>query len=111
MARIREPRTPRRRDRMGDVGLLIFLLMTILGGVALMIAAMHNRRVIREMEHRERLAMIDRGLIPPPETNPAAFEAAAGFGEPPNDQRDRGTRYRTAGVLLIGFGFGLVFVI
>ena len=96
---------------MGDVGLLIFLLMTILGGVALMIAAMHNRRVIREMEHRERLAMIERGLMPPPETDPAAFEAAAGFAEPAKDGQDRSYRYRTAGVLLIGFGLGLVFVI
>jgi hypothetical protein len=96
---------------MGDVGLLIFLLMMILGGVALMIAAMHNRRIIREMEHRERLAMIERGLMPPPETNPAAFEAAAGFAEPPKDEQARTYRYRTAGVLLIGFGLGLVFVI
>src|SRR5262249_10117748 len=96
---------------MGDVGLLIFLLMTILGGVALMIAAMHNRRVIREMEHRERLAMIERGLMPPPETNPAAFEAAAGFTEPAKGEQDRSFRYRPAGVLLIGFGLGLVFVI
>jgi hypothetical protein len=96
---------------MGDVGLILFLLMTIVAGAALMIAAMHNRRLIREMEHRERLAMIERGVMPSPESNPAAFEAAAGFLEPDKDETNRTQRYRTAGVLLIGFGLGLVFVI
>ncbi len=96
---------------MGDVGLILFLLMTIVAGVALMIAAMNNRRLIREMEHRERLAMIERGVMPSPEANPAAFEAAAGFLEPDKDEVNRSQRYRTAGVLLIGLGLGLVFVI
>jgi len=96
---------------MGDVGLILFLLMTIVAGAALMIAAMHNRRLIREMEHRERLAMIERGVMPSPEANPAAFEAAAGFLEPDKDAVNRSQRYRTAGVLLIGLGLGLVFVI
>ena len=96
---------------MGDVGLILFLLMTIVAGAALMIAAMHNRRLVREMEHRERLAMIEKGVMPSPETNPAAFEAAAGFLEPDKDEVNRSQRYRTAGVLLIGFGLGLVFVI
>lgn len=96
---------------MGDVGLILFLLMTIVAGAALMIAAMHNRRLVREMEHRERLAMIERGVMPSPESNPAAFEAAAGFLEPDKDEVNRSQRYRTAGVLLIGFGLGLVFII
>jgi hypothetical protein len=96
---------------MGDVGLILFLLMTIVAGAALMIAARHNRRLVREMEHRERLAMIERGVMPSPESNPAAFEAAAGFLEPDKDEVNRTQRYRTAGVLLIGLGLGLVFVI
>jgi len=96
---------------MGDFGLIVFLLMTIIAGVVLMMVAMNNRRAIREMEHRERLAMIERGVVPSPETNPAAFEAATGFSEPSKDDLDRTRRYRTAGVLLIGFGFGLIFVI
>src|SRR5262245_63920846 len=96
---------------MGEGGIVIFLVMTIVAGVALMIAAMHNRRIFREMEHRERLAMIERGVVPSPETNPAAFEAAAGFSEPDKDEAARQQRYRTAGVMLIGFGLGLMFVI
>jgi hypothetical protein len=96
---------------MGDGGIIIFLVMTILSGVALMMAAMNNRRKIREMEHRERLAMIERGVAPSPESNPAAFEAAVGFSEPSKEETQRSQRYRTAGVMLIGFGFGLIFVI
>ena len=96
---------------MGDGGIIIFFVMIIMAGVGLMIAAMHNRRKIREMEHRERLAMIERGVVPSPETNPAAFEAGVGFTEPDKDEVARQQRYRTAGVLLIGFGFGMIFVI
>jgi hypothetical protein len=97
--------------RMGDGGIIIFLVMTIFAGVALMMAAMNNRRKIREMEHRERLAMIERGVVPSPETNPAAFEAAAGFAPPSKDEVEHHQRYRTAGILLIGLGFGLMFII
>ena len=96
---------------MGDTGLILFLLMTIVAGVVLMIVAMQNRGKIREMEHRERLAMIERGVVPSPETNPAAFEAAAGLSQPDKDEVTRQQRYRTAGVMLIGLGFGLIFVI
>lgn len=96
---------------MGDFGLIVFLLMMIIAGVVLMTVAMNNRRAIREMEHRERLAMIERGVVPSPESNPAAFEAATGLSDASKDDLDRSRRYRTAGVLLIGFGFGLIFVI
>ena len=96
---------------MGELGMFIFMVLIIIAGVSLMIAAMTNRRKIREMEHRERLAMIDRGLMPSPESNPAGFDAAAGLAEAPTEVPDRRNRYRTAGVLLIGFGVGLMFLI
>ena len=85
---------------MSDNGIVLFLLMSIVAGVVLMVAAMNNRRKIREMEHRERLAMIERGAVPPPETNPAAFEAAVGFADDSNVSADTSDRYRTAGVLM-----------
>ena len=91
------------------VATLVVFSMIILAGVSLMIAAMFNRRGLREMEHRERLAMIERGLMPSPESDPGGFESAAGFksiGESP-----AGVRYRTAGVLMIGFGFALLMLI
>jgi hypothetical protein len=78
--------------------------LIILSGVGLMIAAMMNRRSIREMEHRERLAMIDRGLLPSPESDPGGFESGAGL---PSTAHEPGVRYRTAGVMMIGLGLGL----
>lgn len=96
---------------MGELAIFIFMVLIIIAGVSLMIAAMTNRRKIREMEHRERLAMIDRGLMPSPESNPAGFDAAAGLAEAATEMPDRRNRYRTAGVLLIGFGVGLMFLI
>lgn len=85
---------------------VLVIAMVIFAGVGLMIAAMFNRRRYREMEHRERLAMIERGLIPSPERNPAGFESATGLAPAPD--AGPGARYRTAGVLLIGFGLGLM---
>ena len=96
---------------MSESGIVIFLTMTIIAGVVMMVAAMNNRRKIREMEHRERLAMIERGVMPAPETNPAGFETAAGFHEDFKGPPDNSHRYRTAGVLMVGLGFGLMFVI
>jgi Flp pilus assembly protein TadB len=88
---------------------VVFVLsMIILAGVGLMVAAMMNRRRIREMEHRERLAMIDRGLIPSPESDPGGFEAGARFAP---ENGDAGIRYRTAGILMIGFGLGLMILL
>lgn len=91
-----------------EIGLLLTLMM-MLSGVGLIIATMFNRRRYRELEHRERLAMIERGLIPSPERNPAAFESGANLA-PPVESRS-GVAYRTAGVLLIGVGLGFVLLI
>jgi hypothetical protein len=83
--------------------------MTTVAGVIMMIAAMANRRRQRELEHRERLAMIERGIMPSPESDPAAFESAAGFH--PSSESRAGVRYRTAGVLMIGFGLAIMMLI
>ncbi len=91
------------------VAILVVFTMIILAGVSLMIAAMYNRRGLREMEHRERLAMIERGLMPSPESDPGGFESAAGFSS--IAESPTGVRYRTAGVLMIGVGLALMLLI
>ena len=90
---------------------LAILLMTllVLAGVAVLWMAMQSRRRIREMEHRERLAMIERGLIPPPELDPGLFERRAGIDASP--EPPAAARSRSIGVLLIGLGFGLLIMI
>jgi hypothetical protein len=89
------------------VALLIGLVVFILGGVILMITAMNNRRRLIEIAHSERVAMIQRGLVPSPEVDPAAFEAGARLGPRRSDTR-AGERYRTAGVIMIGMGLGMM---
>ena len=86
---------------------LLSMVLMIFAGVAVLWIAMWNRRHIRELEHRERLAMIDRGLIPPPELDPAGFETRSGVARPSRT----GERARSAGVIMIGLGLGLAMLI
>ena len=84
------------------------------------VRAISNARV-RELEVRERIAMIERGLVPPPEKDPQGFERAMNrydrVRERIDDDADwyprRRTpgRYRSAGVTLMGVGFGLMLMI
>jgi len=90
--------------RESDV-ILIVLSMVIFAGVGVLWLAMASRRAFREMEHRERLAMIQRGLVPSPESDPLGFEAHV---EPFTDDALRAERWRTAGTLIIGLGFALM---
>jgi hypothetical protein len=78
------------------------------------------RARVRELEVRERIAMIERGLVPPPEKDPGGFDRAMsvyGRYRDLDDDRDfqgrRRTpaRYRSAGVTLLGIGFGLMLLI
>ena len=73
--------------------------LVILSGVGLMVAAMMNRRRFREMEHQERLAMIERGLVPSPESDPAGFEAKT---RAVSADYDPAIRYRTGDLVRHG---------
>ena len=92
---------------------VIIMGLVILSGAGLLMGAMITRRKVREMEHRERLAMIERGLVPPPEMDLLRFEAGTGFTHPHQPEHLTATaiRYRTGGVLLIGLGLGLMLLI
>ena len=86
-----------------SVMVIIFSLM-VFAGVAVLWIAMANRRAVREMEHRERLAMIQAGVVPAPEADPLAFEAHMEASPRTLSRQDR---WRTAGTLTIGFGLAL----
>lgn len=86
---------------------LIVVTTIILCGMAVLYMAMSNRRALREMEHRERLAMIQRGLMPSPELDPVAFEAAVAPEVEPF-RAGRADRWRSAGVVCIGLGLALM---
>jgi len=75
----------------------------------------HSR--VRELEIRERIAMIERGLVPPPEVDPKGFDRAmTRLDRHEMRSRERGHgayggRHRRAGVTLMGVGFGLMVLI
>src|SRR5438874_6735569 len=85
-------------------------LAVIAGAFATAIAATMSRARVRELEIRERIAMIEKGLMPPPEVDPRGFDRAM-------DRFDRmqwtssAARHRSAGIVLIGVGIGLFFMI
>jgi hypothetical protein len=92
-----------------EMVVLIMGSFSIMAGVAVIWMAMQSRRQMREMEHRERLAMIERGLVPSPEVDPAAFERAlAPRRTPVSPSSSRGI---SGGIILIGFGLAFAFML
>ena len=85
-------------------------VVAIIGGISVGIAGILSSAKVREARIRERIAMIEKGLVPPPEVDPAGFDRAmhrherSGYGGPA-----RGLR-RT-GILVVGVGLGLMFLI
>jgi hypothetical protein len=94
-----------------DVVLIVLAVLTlfVLGGLAVLWMAMANRRAWREMEHQERLAMIQRGLVPAPEADPLGFDAATSGSIKTPDRRSE--RWRTAGITFIGVGLALMMLL
>jgi hypothetical protein len=93
----------------GEEVTVFLMTLMILAGVAVLWMAMQSRRRIREMEHRERLAMIEKGLIPPPELDPGLFERRSGLA--PRLESQSAARSRSFGVIMIGLGLGLMLLI
>ena len=91
------------------VMVVIVLSVLILSGVAIILMGMQSRRQIREMEHRERLAMIERGLVPPPEVDPGAFEE--GMERPRIEATPGSVRSQSAGIMMIGLGLAFMFLV
>jgi hypothetical protein len=85
-------------------------LVAILIGPLIAIFSIWSRMRIREAQIRERIAMIEKGLVPPPEVDPAGFDRAMGRYDR-NEWPRRAGRQRCAGVILIGVGVGLAVLI
>jgi len=88
-------------------------LVVLIGGLILGGMALQHRAKLQELAYRERIAMIERGLAPPPETDPSGFDRAfsAGAEARLTAPGERAMRHRTAGVALLAFGLGLMMII
>ncbi|HEY7501704.1 MAG TPA: DUF6249 domain-containing protein [Vicinamibacterales bacterium] len=87
---------------------MVVFTVIVFAALFVLFLAVQSRRHVREMEHRERLAMIERGLIPSPEADPGRFEEAL---SPERSPQDRSVvRLRSAGVMMIGLGLAFMFL-
>jgi Domain of unknown function (DUF6249) len=71
-------------------------IIAIISGCATAIFATMAKARVREAEIRERIAMIEKGMVPPPEVDPGAFDR---------------TMSLRGGVILMAIGFGLMVLI
>jgi hypothetical protein len=85
--------------------LVSIFALVVAGGVAVVIAGMRHRAKALELVHRERLAMIERGMVPPPIAGP--------LGEPLmlHDRPAPHGRLLSIGVVTIAFGLALGMII
>src|SRR3954447_18139169 len=104
---------------MEDFHLMWPFMIPIVGTIctfAFLIVLTMNRSRIRELEIRERIAMVERGLVPPPEVDPRGFEREMDRHERRYSRRlarhdIRSGRHRRSGVTVMGVGAGLMVLI
>jgi hypothetical protein len=105
---------PNVADLLVDLFFFISLLIVVIGGVGLIWYAVSARQRMRELMIRERIALIEKGLAPPPEVNPARFEQVLGdrpFTVHRYSFAARSARYRSAGIMVMGFGTALLLLL
>jgi len=85
------------------VVLMLLFISTLLAGLGVGWLAVRGRQRLRELAYQERIAMIEKGLVPSPESDPSGFEAMFTRRQP----TVKAIRYRTAGVIMTGFGLSM----
>lgn len=98
---------------MDEVVWAVMLPITAIAGFwAYLIVRAMSRSRVRELEIRERIALIEKGHVPPPEVDPRGFERAMARRDHIRSYRSHGSfRHRRAGTTLIGVGLGLMLMI
>src|SRR5215212_6584524 len=91
-------------------------IVAIIGAFTYAVVQTLARARVRELEVRERIAMVERGLVPPPEVDPRGFDRALDRHEQRYDRQyrrsaSRPLRHRRSGVTVMGLGMGLLLLI
>jgi hypothetical protein len=84
-----------------EAAIVVVFAIAVLAGIIVVVSGMRHRAHVLEMAHKERLAMIERGIMPPPERDPATFDdswRAHSLGS---------QRMLSAGIVMMGFGIAL----
>jgi len=93
----------------------VFIIWTIvfgaivIGGFWLVAYAFTARQRLRELAVRERIALIEKGLLPAPEVDPVRFERLTSSAKRPVSATAQ--RYRSAGVMLMGLGIAMLLLL
>ena len=82
-----------------EVLLSIMLGLAMVAGVTIIYMGLRQRAYTLELLHRERMAMIERGLAPPPE-----LQASRGFDRGAAPGRGASTRALTGGIVIVAIG-------
>lgn len=95
--------------RLDHLLILLIPISIILGLWAFLITGSMAKARVRELQIRERIAMIEKGMVPSPVADPRGFDRAVSRYE---RRSARGPhRHRSAGVTLVGVGLGLMLMI
>jgi hypothetical protein len=92
----------------------IIAIVAIVSGCVVAIVATIARNQVRALEIRERIAMIEKGLVPPPEVDPTGFDREMNrYDRRAMRRRERHGpfRHRRVGIVFMGVGFGLMTLI
>jgi uncharacterized membrane protein (DUF485 family) len=84
-----------------ETALAVTFGLVILAGAVIIISGMRYRSRAMEMAHRERLAMIERGMTPAADLGTAYQER----------QSARGSRSMSLGIVIVALGFALALLI
>jgi hypothetical protein len=97
---------------MREFGPFVVAIVAIVGWMIVTVTRVISRNRVREMQVRERIALIEKGLVPPPEVDPAGFDRVMRrYDADPWQRRHSPGRHLRAGIILIGVGVGLMLVI
>jgi len=82
-------------------------IVAIIGWIIVTVVSSIGKARVRELEIRERIAMIERGMVPSPETDPNGFERRM-HAVDRVQHRQAGSRFRAGGIMVMSVGFGLM---
>lgn len=81
-------------------------IMVVFSGVLIVVMGLRQRSQHLEMQHRERMAMIERGIVPGPEDAFVHGGHRPGAGRP-----GYSTRSMSLGITVVAIGLGLMTII